>query len=168
MPRSVIDQPRHEPDPTADPREVLRSHGLQVTAQRVAILRALASHPHATAEGLLDAVRTDIGAISRQAVYDTLATFESQGLVRRIQPIGSPALFEDRVGDNHHHLVCRSCGRVVDVDCAVGATPCLQAADDHGFTIEEAEVAYWGTCPQCRTSVVNGDHMVTAQDGGPH
>lgn len=146
---------------------MLQSHGLQVTAQRTAILRALASHPHATADGILAAVRTDIGTISRQAVYDTLGTFESHGLVRRIQPIGSPALFEDRVGDNHHHLVCRSCGSVVDVDCAVGATPCLQAADDHGFTIDEAEVAYWGTCPQCRVEGGSAKRTMPAQSGGP-
>ena len=154
---------------STDPREVLRAHGLQVTAQRVAILRTLATHPHSTADRLHALVAADIGAISRQSVYDTLGALESHGLIRRIQPIGSPALFEDRVGDNHHHLVCRGCGRVVDVDCAVGVAPCLEAADAHGFAIDEAEVAYWGTCPQCqdsRDSQDAADRMLTAHDGG--
>lgn len=131
---------------------VLRARGLHVTAQRLAVMRAVASCPHITADGIADVVRGDIGAISRQAVYDTLATLEGAGLIRRIQPVGSAARFEDRVGDNHHHLICRSCGRLVDVDCAVGAAPCLTAADDQGFEIDEADVAYWGRCPQCRAA----------------
>ena len=135
-----------------DVPEVLRAHGLSVTAQRVAVLHAVAAHPHATADAVLDAARVGLGTISRQSVYDTLNTFVEKGLVRRIQPIGSPALYEDRVGDNHHHLICRDCARVVDVDCAVGFRPCLQAADDNGFEIDEAEVAYWGRCPECRSS----------------
>jgi len=132
---------------------MLREHGIQVTAQRVAVLQAVSAHPHSTADAVAGVVRTAIGAISRQSVYDTLGVLVEAGLLRRIQPIGSPALFEDRVGDNHHHLVCRTCARVVDVDCAVGAAPCLQAQDDHGFVIDEAEVAYWGVCPDCQSAV---------------
>jgi Fur family transcriptional regulator, stress-responsive regulator len=133
-----------------DAVSLLREHGIQVTAQRVAVLNAVTRSPHATAEHITSTVREDIGTISRQSVYDTLGVLVAEGLVRLIQPVGSPGLFETRVGDNHHHLVCRDCGRVVDVDCAVGAAPCLQAADDHGFEIDEAEVAYWGRCPTCR------------------
>ena len=127
----------------------LRSSGLQVTAQRLAIMEAVTSAPHATAEELTESVRAKIGSISRQAVYDTLGALADKRLIRRIQPTGSPARFEDRVGDNHHHLVCRSCGLIFDIDCAVGATPCLDADDDHGFEIDEAEVVYWGRCPDC-------------------
>ena len=135
---------------TEDAERLLRQHDLQVTAQRLAVLRAMATHPHATADELADDVRESIGSISRQAVYDTLGTLVERGLARRIQPAGSPARYEDRVGDNHHHLVCRTCGVMVDVDCAVGEAPCLAAADDHGFEIQEAEVIYWGHCPGCR------------------
>ena len=136
------------------PHDVLKSRGVTVTAQRLAVLNAVSRAPHATAEELVDLAKGEIGAISRQSVYDTLNTFVELGLVRRIQPIGSPALYEDRVGDNHHHLICRECGRVVDVDCSVGAMPCLQAANDNGFEIDEAEVAYWGRCPDCKTSTL--------------
>ncbi len=132
-----------------DAAAILRSHGLQVTAQRLAVLRAVAVRPHITADGVVEIARTEIGAISRQSVYDALGVLAEKGLVRRIQPIGSPALYEDRVGDNHHHLICRGCGVVVDVDCAVGTTPCLTAADNAGFEIDEAEVVYWGRCPTC-------------------
>jgi len=132
-----------------DLAELLRANGLQVTAQRLAVLRAVSRRPHGTADDIEELVRADIGAISRQAVYDALGTLADTGLVRRIQPARSPARYEDRVADNHHHLVCRTCGRTVDVDCAVGKRPCLEAADDHGFTIDEAEVVYWGTCPAC-------------------
>jgi Fur family ferric uptake transcriptional regulator len=128
---------------------LLRRHGLQVTAQRLAVLRTVSERPHRTADDICDVVRAEIGAISRQAVYDALATFTDKGLVRRIQPAGSPARYENRVGDNHHHLICRTCNRMVDVDCAVGDTPCLTAADDWGYEIEEAEVIYWGRCPEC-------------------
>jgi len=128
----------------------LRGSGLQVTAQRLAIMHAVTAGPHATAEEVTEVVRDKIGTISKQAVYDTLGALADKHLVRRIQPTGSPARFEDRVGDNHHHLVCRSCGLIFDIDCAVGARPCLQAADDHGFEIDEAEVIYWGRCPDCR------------------
>jgi Fur family transcriptional regulator, stress-responsive regulator len=128
---------------------LLRQHGLQVTAQRLAVLRAVAARPHSTADELDKLVRTEIGAVSRQAVYDTLATLTEKGVLRRIQPARSPARYEDRVGDNHHHLICRSCSRMVDVDCAVGDRPCLTAADDSGYEIDEAEVIYWGRCPEC-------------------
>ena len=147
-----------------DPERLLRRHGLQVTAQRLAVLRAMATHPHAAADELADDVRERIGSISRQAVYDALATLVESGLARRIQPAGSPARYEDRVGDNHHHLVCRACGVMVDTDCAVGEAPCLTAGDDHGFEIREAEVIYWGYCPACRerraganTTIKNGE-----------
>jgi Fur family transcriptional regulator, stress-responsive regulator len=128
---------------------LLREHGLQVTAQRVAVLQAVAERPHSTTDDIDKAVRTEIGAISRQAVYDALSILTDKGLIRRIQPAGSPARYEDRVGDNHHHLICRTCGRMVDVDCAVGETPCLTAADGSGYEIDEAEVIYWGRCPEC-------------------
>lgn len=130
--------------------QLLRQHGLQVTAQRLAIMRAVSSRPHATADVLIEDVRAVIGSVSRQAVYDTLGVFVDKNLVRRIQPAGSPARYEDRVGDNHHHLICRDCNVTFDIDCAVGAVPCLTANDDHGFEIDEAEVIYWGRCPSCR------------------
>jgi len=132
-----------------DPADILRQRGIQVTAQRLAVLRAVSSRPHVTADAVADAVRAEIGAISLQSVYDALGVLVAEGLLRRIQPSGSPARFEDRVGDNHHHLICRNCGRVVDVDCAAGPAPCLTAADDRGYEIDEAEVAYWGRCPDC-------------------
>ena len=132
-----------------DPADLLRQRGIQVTAQRLAVLRTVTSQPHITADSVADMVRAEIGAISLQSVYDALSLLVAEGLVRRIQPAGSPARFEDRVGDNHHHLICRICGRVVDVDCAVGSAPCLTAADDRGYEIHEAEIAYWGRCPDC-------------------
>ncbi len=132
--------------------QLLRQHGVQVTAQRLAIMRAVSSHPHATADELTEVVRTFIGSISRQAVYDTLGVLVDKNLIRRIQPAGSAARYEDRVGDNHHHLICRSCGTTVDIDCAVGDVPCLTADDDHGFEIDEAEVIYWGRCTSCRNT----------------
>ena len=133
-----------------DPANLLRERGIQVTAQRLAVLRAVGGEPHITADAVADAVRSEIGAISLQSVYDALSVLVTEGLIRRIQPAGSPARFEDRVGDNHHHLICRVCGRVVDVDCAVGKAPCLTAHDDNGYQIDEAEVAYWGRCPDCQ------------------
>ncbi len=132
-----------------DPAKTLREHGVQVTAQRLAVLRAVSGRPHCTADGVAEDVRAEIGAISRQAVYDALGMLAEKGIIRRIQPAGSPARYEDRVGDNHHHLICRTCGKTVDVDCAVGDTPCLTAADASGYQIDEAEVIYWGTCPEC-------------------
>jgi len=133
-----------------DPAELLRQRGIQVTAQRLAVLRAVTAEPHVTADRVAEAVRAEIGAISLQSVYDALGLLASEGLVRRIQPAGSPALFEGRVGDNHHHLICRVCGRVVDVDCVIGAPPCLSVVDDRGYEIDEAEVAFWGRCPDCQ------------------
>jgi Fur family transcriptional regulator, stress-responsive regulator len=132
-----------------DPSELLRRRGLRVTAQRLAVLRAVSDRPHVTADAVAETVRDEIGAISVQAVYDALAALTDSGLLRRIQPAGSPARYENRVADNHHHLICRSCDRMVDVDCAVGVTPCLTAGDDHGYEIDEAEVIYWGRCPEC-------------------
>lgn len=135
---------------SSDPVRLLRERGVQVTAQRLAVLRAVSGRPHRTADEIEELVRAEIGAISRQAVYDALGTLTDKGLVRRFQPARSPARFEDRVDDNHHHLVCRSCGFTVDVDCAVGYRPCLEAAEDHGFVIDESEVVYWGYCAVCR------------------
>jgi Fur family ferric uptake transcriptional regulator len=132
-----------------DPTQTLRDHQVHVTAQRLAVLRAVSAHPHCTADEVAEQVRGEIGAISRQAVYDALSMLSEKGILRRIQPAGSAARYEDRVGDNHHHLVCRSCGKTVDVDCAVGDAPCLTASHDAGYRIEEAEVVYWGTCPAC-------------------
>ena len=133
-----------------DPADLLREHGIQVTAQRLAVLRAVSNEPHITADGVAEIVRSEIGAISRQSVYDALGVLVEEGVIRRIQPAGSPARFEARVGDNHHHAICRICGRTADVDCAVGSAPCLTAADDNGFEIDEAEVIYWGRCPKCQ------------------
>lgn len=135
--------------------QLLRSNGLQVTAQRVAILGAVERIPHATADVVADEVRATIGTVSRQAVYDSLGMLTDRQLLRRIQPAGSPARYERRVGDNHHHLICRACGTTVDIDCAVGARPCLTADDDHGFLIDEAEVIYWGHCPTCRDAAAH-------------
>ena len=136
----------------SDPSEALRERGLRVTAQRLAVLRAVAEAPHATADAVADSVRGEIGSISVQAVYDALGALTDSGLLRRIQPAGSPARYEDRVGDNHHHLICRSCERMVDVDCAVGEPPCLTAVEDFGYQIDEAEVIYWGRCPDCASA----------------
>jgi Fur family ferric uptake transcriptional regulator len=136
--------------PSAEPAELLRRHGVQVTAQRLAVLGAVSRRPHGTADEVAEVVRAEIGAISRQAVYDALGVLAEKGILRRIQPAGSSARYEHRVGDNHHHLVCRSCGETVDVDCEIGDAPCLHVADDRGYEIEEAEVIYWGRCPTCR------------------
>jgi Fe2+ or Zn2+ uptake regulation protein len=132
-----------------DQTAVLRRHGVQVTAQRLAVMRAVSGRPHSTAADINATVRAEIGAVSLQAVYDALSTLTEKGIIRRIQPAGSPARYEDRVGDNHHHLICRTCGATVDVDCAVGLTPCLTASHDSGYEIDEAEVIYWGRCPTC-------------------
>ncbi len=133
----------------AEREAILRRHGMLVTAQRLAVFGAVSDRPHSAADDIYPVVRAEIGAVSRQAVYDALAALTEKGLLRRIQPAGSPARYENRVGDNHHHLICRSCGRMVDVDCAVGETPCLTAADHSGYEIDEAEVIYWGRCPEC-------------------
>ncbi len=135
-----------------DPVDLLRQNGIPVTAQRLAVLRAVSESPHATVDTIAEDVRARIGTVSQQAVYDALGTLVKKGLIRRIQPAGSPTLYENRVGDNHHHLICRSCGKTVDVDCAVGHAPCLTAADATDFQIDEAEVTFWGTCPTCRAS----------------
>jgi Fe2+ or Zn2+ uptake regulation protein len=132
-----------------DEADLLRRHGVQVTSQRLAVLRAVTAQPHSTASHIDAVVRAEIGSISRQAVYDALGALTEKGIIRRIQPAGSAARYEDRVGDNHHHLICRTCDRMIDVDCAVGDAPCLTAADDLGYEIHEAEVIYWGTCPDC-------------------
>ena len=137
-------------EPPVDPADLLRQHGLQITAQRLAVLRAVSARPHCTAEEVAGAVRAEIGAISRQTVYDALGMMVEKGLIRRIQPAGSSARYEHRVGDNHHHLVCRCCGQVMDIDCAVGDTPCLTPAKAFGYEIHEAEVIYWGICAGCR------------------
>jgi Fur family transcriptional regulator, stress-responsive regulator len=132
-----------------DRSALLRQRGLRVTAQRLAVLRAISEEPHATADVVVGTVRAEIGTVSIQAVYDALGTLTEAGLLRRIQPAGSPARYEDRVGDNHHHLICRVCDGMVDVDCAIGDPPCLTAAEDYGYEIDEAEVIYWGRCPDC-------------------
>lgn len=137
---------------------MLRGVALRVTRPRVAVLSAVHDHPHAETDSIIGVVREDLGEVSHQAVYDVLRVLTAVGLVRRIQPTGSVARYESRVGDNHHHVVCRSCGAIADVDCATGITPCLTASDDHGFMIEEAEVIYWGRCPECveATSAASG------------
>lgn len=129
----------------------VREAGLRVTRARLAVLGAVAAYPHADTEALIGAVRRELPAVSHQAVYDSLHALTAAGLVRRIQPLGSVARYETRVADNHHHVVCRSCGAIADVDCAVGDAPCLTASDTSGFAIDEAEVIYWGTCPSCTT-----------------
>jgi Fur family ferric uptake transcriptional regulator len=134
-----------------DPISLFKKHGLQVTSQRLTVLRVVTENPHITAEQVTELVRAEIGAISRQAVYNALGVLVEKAILRKIQPIGSPGLYEDRVGDNHHHLICRICGCVVDIDCAVGSAPCLTVENDMGYEIDEAEVVYWGRCPRCRT-----------------
>jgi len=132
-----------------DVSDALRNAGLQVTAQRLAVYSAVRKTPHVIADEICDLVRSEIGTISRQAVYDALNVLTEHGLIRRIQPAGSAARYEDRL-DNHHHLICRECGALEDIDCATGKTPCLTAQDDHGYLIDQAEVTYWGICPKCQ------------------
>jgi Fur family ferric uptake transcriptional regulator len=134
---------------TPDFEVQLRAASLRVTRPRMAVLAALRDHPHVDTDTVIELVRTDHPAVSHQAIYDVLRALTSAGLVRRIQPAGATARYESRVGDNHHHVVCRSCGAIADVDCAVRHAPCLTASDDHGFVVDEAEVVYWGTCPGC-------------------
>jgi Fur family transcriptional regulator, stress-responsive regulator len=134
---------------TPELEERLRAADLYVTRPRVAVLAAVAENPHADTYSIIGLVRDELGSVSQQAVYDVLRTLTDAGLLRRIHPRGSVARYEVRVGDNHHHVVCRSCGVIADVDCAVGDAPCLTAVDDHGFVIDEAEVIYWGACPEC-------------------
>jgi Fe2+ or Zn2+ uptake regulation protein len=135
---------------TLDYEQMLRGADLRVTKPRLAVLTAVYDHPHADTHSLIDAVRDELGEVSPQAVYDVLRALTDAQLLRRIEPAGSVARYESRVGDNHHHIICRGCGTIADVDCAVGETPCLTASESHGFTIDEAEVIYWGTCPNCR------------------
>ncbi|WP_285499434.1 Fur family transcriptional regulator [Actinokineospora sp. NBRC 105648] len=139
--------------PTSDFERMLREVALRVTRPRLAVLAAVHEHPHADTDSIIGAVRTGLGDVSHQAVYDVLRALTTAGLLRRIQPPGSVARYEARVGDNHHHVVCRGCGAIADVDCAVGPAPCLTASDAHGFTIDEAEVVYWGRCPDCTTAL---------------
>jgi Fe2+ or Zn2+ uptake regulation protein len=135
--------------PAPDLQQLLRGAALRVTRPRLAVLDAVQAQPHADTDSIFQAARRDLPDVSRQAVYDVLAALTGAGLVRRIQPAGSVARYEARVGDNHHHVVCRSCGIVADVGCAVGAAPCLTTSEDHGFSVDEAEVIYWGQCPDC-------------------
>jgi Fur family transcriptional regulator, stress-responsive regulator len=130
----------------------LRGASLRVTRPRVAVLAAVHEHPHADTDTIIAAARDDLGEVSNQAVYDVLRALTAARLVRRIQPAGLVARYESRVGDNHHHVVCRSCGVIADADCAIGSAPCLTASDDHGFEVDEAEVIYWGLCPDCTTA----------------
>lgn len=131
---------------------MLREKSLRVTRPRLAVLSALTDHPHADVDTLTEVTREQLGSVSKQAVYDVLSALVQADLVRRIEPAGSPARFEARVGDNHHHVVCRQCGDIADVDCAVGESPCLAASSTNGYAIDEAEVTYWGVCPQCQAS----------------
>jgi Fe2+ or Zn2+ uptake regulation protein len=134
---------------TSEIEQMLRAATLRVTRPRVAVLSAVHAIPHADTDSIIGAVRADLGEVSHQAVYDVLRALTEAGLLRRIQPTGLVARYESRVGDNHHHVVCRSCGAIEDVDCAHGSAPCLTASEDHGFVIDEAEVVYWGRCPDC-------------------
>lgn len=142
----------------SDFEQVLRTADLRVTRPRLAVLDAVRHHPHADTASVLTAVRAQEPAVSQQAVYDVLAVLADAGIVRKIQPAGSVARYELRVGDNHHHIVCRTCGAVADVDCAVGAAPCIEPSDSHGFVVDEAEVTYWGHCPDCVSQVVSTTH----------
>jgi Fur family ferric uptake transcriptional regulator len=149
----VTDSATPTPAPSPAPAEELRRAGLRVTAARVALLETVRDGDHLGVEAIAAGVRGRIGHLSLQAVYDALHALTEVRLIRRIEPAGGPPRFEGRVGDNHHHVVCRSCGAVADVDCAVGEAPCLTASDDHGFAIDEADVTYWGLCPDCSTAV---------------
>jgi Fur family transcriptional regulator, stress-responsive regulator len=143
------------PEDPGDGPSLLRQRGLQVTAQRLAVLRAVSAASHATEPDIEVAVRADIGAVSRQAVYDALAALVGKGVLRRIQPSGSPGRYEARTGDNHHHLICRTCDRTVDVDCVVGYRPCLTPSESAGYEIDEAEVIFWGRCAECVSADAN-------------
>ncbi|MCI2422018.1 transcriptional repressor [Saccharopolyspora sp. K220] len=149
-----------------DPRERLRAAGLRVTKPRLAVLRWLAGHPHATADQVATAVRGRLGSVSTQAVYDVLNACGNAGLLRRIEPAGHPARFETRTADNHHHLVCRVCGRTEDVDCVYGSAPCLTPSSTAGYDVDEAEVVFWGLCPDCRSSATApGDRSHHHEEG---
>ena len=143
---------------TAEPERMLREAGLRATRPRVAVLAAVHEHPHADTDSIAGVVRAQLGSVSHQAVYDVLRALTDAGLVRRFQPQGSVARYEARAGDNHHHLVCRACGAIVDVDCAVGEAPCLIASDDSHYEVDEAEVIYWGRCPDCVAASPGSQH----------
>lgn len=151
---------------TSDLERMLREVSLRVTRPRLAVLSAVREHPHADTDSIIRVVRETHGEVSHQAVYDVLRALTDVGLVRRIQPSGSVARYESRVGDNHHHVVCRSCGAIADVDCAVGHAPCLTASEDHGFVIDEAEVTYWALCPDCAAVEGRGATPADQQSGG--
>ncbi len=153
--------------PPSDVASMVRGAGLRVTRPRVAVLAAVHDLPHATTESIIAAARRELPRVSHQAVYGVLAALTDAGLVRRIQPMGSLTRYEARVGDNHHHLVCRSCGDIVDVDCAVGEAACLTASADAGYEIDEAEVIYWGRCPRCSRTAPENLHRSAAQRGTP-
>ncbi|MCL4287776.1 MAG: transcriptional repressor [Thermoleophilia bacterium] len=150
--------------PTVQSERLLREADLRVTRPRMAVLTAVHDRPHADTSSIADAVRQDLGEVSLQAVYDVLGALTEAGLIRRIQPAGSAARYESRVGDNHHHVACRSCGAIADVDCATGATPCLTASEDHGFSIDEAEVVYWGMCPECSSASASDQNSQSRKD----
>jgi Fur family ferric uptake transcriptional regulator len=153
---------------TVELEQVLRAAELRVTRPRVAVLTAVHDHPHADTDTIIGAVRSGLGDVSHQAVYDVLRALTAAGLLRRIQPAGSVARYEARIADNHHHVVCRSCGTIADVECAVGEIPCLTASDGHGFVIDEAEVTYWGLCPACaRDAAVSAPPVVTTRHTHP-
>ena len=154
------------PHPT-DAERLLRTAGLRVTQPRLAVLSAVHAHPHADTDAVIAATRAHLASVSHQAVYDVLRALTDAGLVRRIQPAGSVARYEARVGDNHHHVVCRSCGAIADVDCAVGEVPCLTASDDAGYAIDEAEVVYWGRCSRCATPEKTSQTDARQQRGNP-
>ena len=147
--------PTSHPPPASGFEQLLREAALRVTRPRIAVLTAVYRYPHADTDAIIDTVRGELSDVSRQAIYDVLRALTNAGLVRRIQPAGSVARYESRVGDNHHHVVCRSCGTIADADCALGEAPCLTASDDHGFAIDEAEVIYWGLCPDCATATAS-------------
>lgn len=151
---------------SVDPRAQLRDAGLRVTEPRLAVLAELHEQPHAGVDRILSGASARLGSVSKQAIYDVLHALTEAGLVRRIEPAGSPARYEVRVGDNHHHVVCRSCGDIGDVDCATGDTPCLVASETHGFVIDEAEVTYWGLCPRCQLSAPADRGASTARPVG--
>jgi Fe2+ or Zn2+ uptake regulation protein len=147
---------------TTEAEQSLRAASLRVTRPRIAVLDAVHAHPHADTESIIGAVRAELPEVSHQAVYDSLHALTAAGLVRRIQPAGhgrAVARYESRIGDNHHHVVCRSCGAIADVDCAVGEAPCLDPSESHGFTIDQAEVTYWGLCPTCSTTTRKEAHV---------
>lgn len=153
-------------EPDEEPARELRSVGLRVTAPRVAVLRALRRSPHADTDTVIAMVRSECGAVSPQAIYNVLGALVRAGLARRIEPAGSPALYEVRVGDNHHHVVCRRCGETADIDCAIGRRPCLTPSESHGYLLDEAEVTFWGICPRCQRASEPTSQSLQSDQGG--